>query len=151
MEDNTKEIWVGKNRFHLGEDGILYVTVEGEHDRENAEAMREAFYTFLSMTDGKLNVFTDNSRDKKPSVGARAVFREMAQHEKCGKIAVFGMNPVARMLTNFVLGSSGNKHIHISDTREEALAWLRDGDADARDRETPGAAKHARQAVANDG
>ena len=151
MEENNKEIWVGKSCFHLGEDGILYVSVAGEHDKKNAHAMREAFYTFLSMTEGKLNVFTDNTGDKKPSVGARAIFREIANHEKCGKIAMYGMNPVARMMTHFVLGSSRSKHIRISDSREEALVWLKEGNGDAQDRGMPGAAKHLRPAVANNG
>ncbi len=74
-----------------------------------------------------MNIFVDNSRSGKPSQEARKVFGEMIRHEQCGKIAVFGLSPVSRVIASFVLGSSKKKNTHIFKTKEEALDWLKNG------------------------
>ena len=124
MEEKNNEIWAGENRFYLGEDDIMYVELVGEYDLHSALALRDAFLKLLSIVEGKINIFVDNSRSGKPSQEARKIFTEMIRHEKCGKIAVFGLNPVTRVIASFVLGNS--KSTHIFKAKEEALAWLKE-------------------------
>ena len=126
MEEKNNEIWVGENRFHLGEDDIMYVELVGEYDLHSALALRDAYLKLLNNVNGKVNIFVDNSRSGKPSQEARKIFAELIKHEQCEKIAVFGLNPVARVIASFVLGSSKNKNTKIFKTKEEALAWVKE-------------------------
>jgi hypothetical protein len=124
MKDGDREIWVGENRFYLGEDNILYVQLAGDYELEDALALRNAYLKLLNNVDRKVNILVDNSSSGKPSQEARKIFSEMIEHEKCGKIAVYGLNPVARVIASFVLGSSKKKNTHIFKDKEEAIIWL---------------------------
>ena len=126
MKEEDREIWVGESRFYLGEDDIMYVELVGEYDSHSALALRDAFLKLLNNVNGKVNIFVDNSRSGKPSQEARETFAEMIEHEQCGKIAVFGLNPVTRVIASFVLGNSKNKNTQIFKTKDEALAWLKE-------------------------
>jgi len=124
MEEKNNEIWVGESRFYFDEDDIMYVETAGNYDLKEAFELRDAFLKLLHVVGGRVNVIVDNSRGEKPTQEARKVFAEMMEHERCGKIAVFGLNPVARVIASFVLGNS--KNTHIFKTKEEALAWLKE-------------------------
>ena len=119
------EIRIGETRMVLGEDNILHVTIVGKQDKEIARAMVDALMSFFSMVEGKLTILADNSRGKKPTREARDIFREFSAHPKMGKVAVVGMNPVARVMSAFIIGLSSNRDMRIFKTEEEALAWLK--------------------------
>jgi len=119
-----REIWAGENRFYLGEDDMMYVELVGEYNMQNALALRDAYLKLLENVEGKVNILVDNSKSGKPSKEARKIFTELIGHEQCGKIAVFGLNPVARVIASFVLGSS--KNTHIFKTKDEAFSWLKE-------------------------
>jgi len=124
MEGKNNEIWTGENRFHLGEDGIMYVELVGEYDLQETLALKNAFLKLLRLAEGKVNILVDNSSSKKPSKEGRKVLAEMIEDKQCGKIAVLGLNPVSRLIASFVLGNS--KNTHIFKTKEEALVWLKE-------------------------
>jgi hypothetical protein len=123
---SEREIWAGESRFYLGEDDIMYVEISGNYDLKVAFELRTAFLKLLHGVEGRVNLIVDSSRGGKPSQDARKVFAEMMEDERCGKIAVVGMNPVARVIASFVLGSSKNKNTKIFKTKEEALAWVKE-------------------------
>ena len=126
MKEEDREIWVGENRFYLVEDDIMYVETSGNYDLKGSFELRDAFLKLLHDVEGKVNIIVDNSRGGKPSQEARKVFAVMMEDERCGKIAVVGLNPVARVIASFVLGSSKNKNTKIFKTKEEALAWVKE-------------------------
>ena len=126
MEEKDREIWAGENRFYLDEDGIMYVEIAGEHDKQIALEMKDAFLKLLGMSEGKVDIFADNSRAGKPSVEAREMFRVLSENEQCGKVAIFGQNPVARVISSFVIGLSKNKDMRIFKSKDEALLWLKE-------------------------
>ena len=123
---SEREIWTGGNRFYFGEDDIMYVELVGEYDLHGALALRDAYLKLLNNVNGKVNIFVDNSRSGKPSQEARKIFAEMTEHEQCGKIAVFGLNPVTRVIASFVLGGGKKKDTQIFKTKDEALKWLKE-------------------------
>ena len=125
MNEEDREIRVEENRFYLGEDEIMYVELAGEYEVEDALTLRDAYLKLLRTVEGKVNILVDNSKSGKPSQEARKIFAEMIEHDQCGKIAVYRLNPVARVIASFVLGSS-KKNTHIFKTKEEALAWLKE-------------------------
>jgi len=124
--DKTREIMVGKNRLHLGNDNILFFTGIGEYDEKTAFAIKEAGLRLANMVEGKVSVILDHNMAGKPSLKARAVFRKMTEHEKFGKIAHWGVHPVARVLASFVMNISKKKDMRFFKTKEEALTWLKE-------------------------
>ena len=125
MREEDREIWVGESRFYLGEDNILYVTVVGEVDEKIALATKEADLKFKNIVEVKFDVLGDLNRAGQPSSEARKIWKEMAEHEKTGKIAMFGMHPVARVLASFITGVTKKKDMRFFKTKEEALKWLK--------------------------
>ena len=65
---SEREIWVGEDRFYLGDDNIIYVSIKGDHNKKIAMAMKDAFYQLLDMIEDQGNVFVDNSQTGKPSL-----------------------------------------------------------------------------------
>jgi len=124
-EEKDREIWVGENRLYLGEDGILYETLVGEQDEKIVRALHEASIILRNMTGGKVNCLVDLNKAGKVSSEARKIGQEMLEDERIGKVALFGLHPVARVLAAFVLGITRKKDTHFFKTKEEALAWLK--------------------------
>jgi hypothetical protein len=122
---SEREIWVGENRMYLGEDNIFYITVVGEVDGKTAAEVTEIDNKFKSMVEGKLNVLADLNKGGKQSVEARKIWKEMTEDDRTGKIAMYGMHPVARVLASFVMGVSRKKDVRFFKTKEEALTWLK--------------------------
>jgi len=126
MEEKDREIWIGENRFYLGENNILYETIVGEIDEKTALASKEATIKMRSKVEGRLNILIDLTRAGKPTPEARKIGQEELEHETVGKVALFGMHPVARVIASFVMGVSSKKDMRFFKTREKALAWLKE-------------------------
>ena len=123
IDEKEREILVGESRFYLGQDKIVYCTIVGDINAKMAIAMDEATLKLMNMVDGKVNVLTDNNNAGNPSSEARKIMREFVLHEKYGKLAIFGLHPVARVLASFFMGSTKKKDLRYFNTKEEALAW----------------------------
>ena len=126
MDEKDREIWVGKNRLYLGEDNTLYISDVGKIDEKIAILCKNAAFKLSSMVEGKVNVFIDINQSGKQSSETRKVWKEFSEHEKFGKIALFGMHPVARVIASFVMGATKKKNMRFFKTKEEALAWLKE-------------------------
>lgn len=123
---SEREIWVGENRIYLGEDNIIYITSVGESDEKMASSMKEVEVKFMNMTEGKVNLLIDINRCGKQSPEARKIRQTVGDHEKVGKVAIFGMHPVALVISSFIRGISKNKNQRFFKTKEDALAWLKE-------------------------
>jgi hypothetical protein len=121
-----REIWVGNTKIYLDKDNILYVTINGEIDEKTAIIGKESSFKLLNMAECQVNVIMDLNKAKKPSFKARKTFIGMSEHKKVKKIALFGLHPVARLLASFFMGKAKKKDIRFFETREEALAWLKE-------------------------
>ena len=126
MEDKDRESWVGENRIYLGEDNILCITIVGELDEETQIAINDTGYKLMSTVAGKVNALIDINKAGKVSPGARKREIEISEHEKTGKVAIFGLHPVARVIGSFFMGISQKKDMRFFRTEEEALAWLKE-------------------------
>ncbi len=126
IDEKEREIRVGENRLYLGEDNILHVINIGEIDEKTAITIEEAVLKLMNMVDGKVHTLTDLNKAGKTSSEARKVFKKLAEHEKQGKNAFFGVHPVARVLASFFMGSTKKKDNRFFKTKEEALTWLKE-------------------------
>ena len=123
---SERETWVGKNRLYLGEDNIIYETLVGEQDEKAAIAIKKASDKLKDMVEGKVNALIDLNKVGKPSLGSRKRGQEAFEDEKVGKVALFGLHPVARVIASFVMGVTRKRDMRFFKTREEALAWLKE-------------------------
>ena len=126
MHEKDRESWVGKNRLYLGEDNTIRITIVGELDEKTQLAINEAGYKLMSTVEGKANALIDINKAGKILPGARKRQVEISEHEKTGKIALFGLHPVARVIASFFMGITRKKDIGFFKTEEEALAWLKE-------------------------
>ena len=126
MEEKDRETWVGGNRIYLGEDNVLCVTIFGEVDEKIEIGINEACLKLVNMVEGRVNTLIDLNKAGKSSPEARKRQREMSEHEKTGKLALFGLHPVARVVASFLMGISQKKDVRFFKTREEALAWFKE-------------------------
>ncbi|MCX6233314.1 MAG: STAS/SEC14 domain-containing protein [Bacteroidetes bacterium] len=123
---SEREFWVGESRWYLGEDDMLYFTDVGECDEEKVIACKKVYLKFINMVEGKVSLLVDVNKAGKQSPEARKIWKELSEHEKTAKIALFGLHPVARVIASFVMGISKNKDMRFFKTKEEALAWLKE-------------------------
>ena len=123
---SEREIWVGDHRFYLGEDNIIYCTTVGEIDDEIAIKFDEATLKLMNMVEGKANLFIDLSRTGVATSKSRKMGKRMFENEKIGKIAMFGMHPVARVVASFVMGVTNKEDMHFFKSKEDALSWLKE-------------------------
>ena len=112
--------------MYLGDDGIVHVTLVGEIDEETAVALKEAGIQFGNIIGRKVNSFMDLNRVRKLSPNARKVMKDSCVHKNAGKIALYGIHPVARILASFAMGPTKKEDIRFFKTRDAAFAWLRE-------------------------
>lgn len=123
---SEREFMVGESRHYLGDDNIVYVIAVGECDEKIANAHQELNIRFMDMVKGRTNFLIDLNRAGKQSPEARKLWKEIAEHEKIGKVALFGLHPVARVLASFVMSITKKGSQRFFKTKEEALAWLKE-------------------------
>lgn len=122
---SEREIWIGKSRYYLNKDNILYINAIGELDDRLVAIHKKINLKFLNMVEGKLNYMLDFNKAGKQSKEARKTWDELKLHEKVGKAAIYGVHPVARIVAFFVIGFSKKNNIQFFKTEEEALNWLK--------------------------
>ena len=115
-----KEIWIAENRVYLSEDNIIHFTNVGEHDDKVASACKDAILRLFDMTEGTVHGLIDLNRSGQQSTEARKMWREISELERTGKVAIFGIHPVARLIASFVMGISKNRRMRFFKTEEDA-------------------------------
>ena len=71
-----------------------------------------------------VNILIDLNKAGRQSPAARNIWKELSEDEKSGKIALFGMNPVARVVASFITGITMKKDMKFFKTEQEAKEWL---------------------------
>ena len=80
-----------------------------------------------SMFKGKVDVLVDLNKAGQASSKARETFKGMSEDENVGRVAIFGVHPVAKVLASFFMEVSKNRNIRFFKTKEAALEWLKEG------------------------
>ncbi len=103
------------------------MTAVGEQDEKTAIGLRDAFIKIANMVEGKVDLLIDANKARQPSSEARKIAQEgVLKYDKTGKVAIFGAGPVVRVIASFVMGAIRKKDMHFFETKEEALAWLKE-------------------------
>jgi len=127
MADKDREIRMGESRMYLGEDNIVFRIVVGVVDEKMATAFNKASIKLRSKAGGRVvNTFIDLTRAGKPTPEGRRIGQQRLDAEGIGKIAIFGMHPVAKVIASFVMGVTRKKDMRFFESREKALSWLKE-------------------------
>lgn len=121
---DDREFWIGESRTILTDQNIIHVNVVGEQTDEIALLQKQLNLKLFEMVKGEVAFLIDLNRSGKNSPGARATWHQMAAHEKVRKAAIFGLNPVVRVIASFVIGFSVKKNERFFKTEQEARSWL---------------------------
>jgi hypothetical protein len=126
LANEDREVKLGESRIYLGEGNILYADIVGGLTDDMALPLKEGILRLMNMKEGRVNVLADLNRAGKPSAEVRKRGREVAEDEKTGKVAMFGMHPVARVIASFWMGMAQSEKMRFFKTRDEALSWLKE-------------------------
>ncbi len=94
-------------------------------NKVNVIALNKAALELTNSIEGRVNVFVNLNKAGKSSPGARKIGSEFLSNEIFGKIAYFGLHPVARVLASFFMGMSKKKDMRFFKNKEKALSWLK--------------------------
>jgi hypothetical protein len=125
MAETAKEFKIGDNTLSIIDDMIFLTNVGDINDALALEF--DACLKKIVNTEGtkKRNILVDNNRAGKTSFKARQIFSRMMELETTGKVAIFGMNPVARVLASFFIAMVKKGDVRFFATKEESMAWLK--------------------------
>jgi hypothetical protein len=123
---SEREFWVGEHRSYLSEDNILHEIIVGDIDEKMTIELIKVGDKLRGIAQGEVDLLVDLNKAGKPTPEARRMGSKRFDKEGTRKVAIFGMNPVARVIASFVIGISKKKDIRFFKTEEEALTWLKE-------------------------
>ncbi len=115
----------GESSLTTGDDTIIHFTMGGKPDKETAQQISRATLELIDTYEEKVNFLVDLNKVGQPTSDARKIFRDMHEHEKVNKTAIFGVHPVAKIIASFVILISRKGNQRFFTSREEAIAWLK--------------------------
>ena len=121
---NDTEYVMGENKISLIDNNIIHVVAKGEQTLDDALCYKEMCETLSSLVDGQINYLIDLNDCGKSAPEARNIWKEMSEESNTSKVGLFGLNPVARVIASFVIGTYKHSNMMFFKTKEEALAWI---------------------------
>ncbi|MFC2048698.1 hypothetical protein ACFLR5_00585 [Elusimicrobiota bacterium] len=120
---SEREYWVGENRMYISENIIFLIGV-GDKNMNMVIKINEVLHKLSNMVEGEIKIFIDANKEGKLSAEARKVMKESFLDDKIGKIAIYGIHPVAQVIASFIMGVSKNRNEKFFNNTEKAIAWL---------------------------
>ncbi len=117
------------HEIRRGDDRIVRVSFIGDLTREGWEAYRKEIEPLekSNRESGKpFLLIVNTSRAGKVSSVARRGMAEMGGRTEPVKVAVVGMSRYVRVLVGFLKKARGQGYIHMFDSEEKAVAWLKE-------------------------
>jgi len=119
---------IGNNTYTICEGNIIHIITRGDFTIDLALEIKDFCLTQAGKMDGKCNYLVDLSDCGKNDPAARNIWKEISSDASTNKVATFGMNPVARVIANFVIGTYGGVNIRFFKNEQDALAWIKEGE-----------------------
>jgi hypothetical protein len=132
MSEEVKLVEIGNNNYQIGENkisipepNILFIESIGNQTDEVAKVYYDFYLKLTNNIEGKMHVVVDINNSKKSSTQARRTWKALSELEQTGKVALFGLHPVAKVLATFVMRITNKNDISFFKTKEEAFAWVK--------------------------
>ena len=106
-------------------DGITVGKFWGEQDEKAAREFIEEI-TKLAKLGGKVKFFIDGSEAGKSTAGARKAYVDFAKSVPEGKIAIFGVTTLLKVIATFIIRAAGTKNVKFFTNKGEAIKWLKE-------------------------
>lgn len=124
LQVGDNEYYIGKNKIVFIDQKIIHIITDGEITTEMALKHLELDQKLLNMTKGQVSYLINLNKAGKNSPEASKIFKEICYHPKVNKVAVYGLNPVARVIAAFVIGIDPKNKQQFFKTEEQAINWL---------------------------
>lgn len=118
------EFYIGEDIVSLRDGNIIHVVAKGLQSDELAIDMKKLCLELSAQMDGKCNFLINVNECGKNEPGAREIWKELGSHENTHKAAVYGINPVAKLIANFVIGTYKGQNMRFFKNEEQAKDWL---------------------------
>lgn len=86
--------------------------------------LKEICLQVSSGMEEKCNYLIDLNNCGKNEPGVRKIWKELSEHNNTKKVATFGMNPVAKVIANFVIGTHKRNNLRFFKHEKDAVNWL---------------------------
>ena len=108
------------------ENNNIYIIAQGNLDTHGAEELYSVYLEVLSLTEGVLNVLVDINKGGMVNGHARNLCKKMSSNQRIGKVALFGMNPVAMAIASFFVGRTKRDNYRFFANEKDAFYWLKE-------------------------
>ena len=119
-----KEFMVGKNRIFLDDNNVVNFIHVGEMNEEIAIDSIEAMRELQRIGGKKINFLIDFNKAGKGTAKGRRLLKEFTENQIDGKLAFYGLHPVARVIASFFMGTTKKDEMRFLKTKEDALEWF---------------------------
>jgi len=120
------EFQVAGDTIFLRDSTTIQVVARGLQTLEMACEIKGICLELASRMNGKCSYLINLNACGKNEPGAREIWKELSSHETTHKAATFGMNPVAKVIANFVIGRHKGNNLRFFGSEKNAFDWLRD-------------------------
>jgi len=118
---------IGDNTYTI-EGNLMHIITHGHLTYELAVEIKDFCLTQAGKMEKKCNYLVDLSDCGKNDPAARNIWKEISSDASTNKVATFGMNPVARVIANFVIGTYEGVNVRFFKNEQDALAWIMEGE-----------------------
>ena len=115
---------IGNCSVSLDDKNTVHVVSIGDTTDDQADQVYEAHRKLLAVTTGLLFVLVDLNGAGKSSPYARRIWKKMSEHERVAKVALYGVHPVAWVLSSFLVGRTTRNNTGFFKTKEQARRWF---------------------------
>jgi len=123
-QGEQQRIFVGDSTAYIDDHNIVHITAIGDTDDASAQQIRSVALGYMEGLEGPVDCIIDMNTAGKPSSKARKIFKELSDHHRINKVALFGIHPVAEVLASFMIGISRRRNIRFFRSKDEAMDWL---------------------------
>jgi len=127
-ETEVTKYQVGGDTMYIRDGNIIHVVVVGYQSHEFALEVKAKCMELANQIVGRHHYLIDLNKCGKNDAAARKIWKELSGNVKTGRVATFGMNPVSRVIANFVIGTYEGKNIRFFKNEKDALVWLKEGE-----------------------
>ncbi|WP_167605233.1 hypothetical protein [Maribellus sediminis] len=128
MNREISQYHIGNNTYTIREGNIIHIVTHGDFPVELALEIKNFCLAQAGKMDGKCSYLVDLTNCGKNDPAAREIWKEISNDASTNKVATFGMNPVARVIANFVIGTYGGVNMRLFRNEKDALAWILEGE-----------------------
>lgn len=118
------EYKLGENSVTLIDRNIIYVVARGEQTGEMAVRYKKICEMLYENIRGKVSYLINLNLCGRNDSDARNTWKKISEDERTHRVGIFGLNPVAKVIASFVIGTYSKNNMRFFGTKEDAMKWI---------------------------